>query len=99
MSKVDESSSGSIAVWITASNTGRSPRVDPSNCTSLVFPMSEHSMQRSGISIISAVLLLAASGCHFPYGFSGGGLPTNIHTVAILPFENRTPSPNVQQEL
>lgn len=56
-------------------------------------------MRRSGISIVSAVLLLAASGCHFPYGFKGGGLPPEIDTMAILPFENRTPSPNVQQEL
>jgi hypothetical protein len=60
---------------------------------------SGHSMRRSGISIISAAILLAAPGCRFPYGFSGGGLPPNIHTMAILPFENRTPSPNVQQEL
>jgi hypothetical protein len=44
-------------------------------------------------------MLLAVPACHFPYGFNGGGLPPNIHTMAILPFENRTPSPNVQQEL
>jgi hypothetical protein len=55
-------------------------------------------MRRSGISIVSALLLIA-SGCHFPYGFKGGGLPPDIKTMAILPFENRTPSPNVQQEL
>jgi hypothetical protein len=56
-------------------------------------------IRRFGISIISAAMMLAAAACHFPYGFSGGGLPPNIHTIAILPFENRTPSPNVQQEL
>jgi Lipopolysaccharide-assembly len=56
-------------------------------------------MRRSGISIIRALTLLAASACHFPYGFSGGGLPPNIRTMAIMPFENHTPSPNVQQEL
>jgi hypothetical protein len=56
-------------------------------------------MRRSGISIISALALLAAPACHFPYGFSGGGLPPNIRTMAIMPFENHTPSPNVQQEL
>jgi hypothetical protein len=61
--------------------------------------MSRDLMRRSGISIISALTLLAASGCHFPYGFSGGGLPPNIRTMAIMPFENRTPSPNVQLEL
>jgi lipopolysaccharide assembly LptE-like protein len=44
-------------------------------------------------------MLVVASACHFPYGFNGGGLPPNIHTMAILPFENHTPSPDVQQEL
>src|SRR3954465_5431598 len=55
-------------------------------------------MRRSGISIVSAILLLAAA-CHFPYGFKGGGLPPEIDTMAILPFENRTPAATVQQEL
>lgn len=54
-------------------------------------------MQRSGVSIVSALALVLVSGCW--YGFSGGGLPKEIDTMAILPFENRTPSPNVQQEL
>jgi len=44
-------------------------------------------------------VLVVATACHFPYGFTGGGLPPNIHTMAILPFENRTASPTVQQEL
>src|SRR3954469_12533097 len=56
-------------------------------------------MRRSGLSIVSAVLLLASSGCHFPYGFNGGGLPRDINTMAVLPFENKTSSPTVQQEL
>lgn len=56
-------------------------------------------MRRSGISIVSAALLLAATACHFPYGFKGGGLPPEIDTMAILPFDNKTPSPTVQQEL
>src|SRR6185295_3560471 len=55
-------------------------------------------MHRSGRSFAS-VALLALAACHFPYGFKGGGLPPEIDTMAILPFENRTPSPNVQQEL
>ncbi|MFL5579654.1 MAG: LPS assembly lipoprotein LptE [Gemmatimonadaceae bacterium] len=33
------------------------------------------------------------------YGFAGGGLPKHIRTVAIVPFENETPSPEVQREL
>jgi hypothetical protein len=56
-------------------------------------------MRQSGISIVRALALVAAVGCRNPYGFTGGGLPANIHTMAILPFENRTPSPTVQQEL
>src|SRR3954470_10993941 len=60
---------------------------------------SRSSMRQSGISIGSAFVLVVATACHNPYGFTGGGLPANIHTMAILPFENRTPSPTVQQEL
>src|ERR1700674_4092131 len=77
----------------------RKSHVGPSSCISLVWKMSWRSMRPSGISIISALTLLAVSGCHFPYGFSGGGLPPNIRTMAIMPFENHTPSPDVQQEL
>jgi hypothetical protein len=55
-------------------------------------------MRRSGRWVASA-LLLALAGCHFPYGFKGGGLPPEIDTMAVLPFENRTPSSTLQQEL
>ncbi|MFI5243830.1 MAG: LPS assembly lipoprotein LptE [Gemmatimonadales bacterium] len=40
---------------------------------------------------------VGASGCI--YGFSGGGLPAGIKTVAVLPFENETPAPELQREL
>jgi hypothetical protein len=43
--------------------------------------------------------LLSLGACHFPYGFSGGGLPPEIDTMAVLPFDNKTASPTVQQEL
>jgi hypothetical protein len=43
--------------------------------------------------------LFALSGCLTRYGFAGGGLPQHIRPVAILPFENETPSPDVQREL
>jgi hypothetical protein len=33
------------------------------------------------------------------YGFAGGGLPANVRTVAILPFDNETPSPNLTREV
>lgn len=52
-------------------------------------------MRRSGA--LSVVVLMLA-GC-FPYGLSGGGLPSHVRTVAVLPFENLTPVPEVQQEL
>jgi hypothetical protein len=33
------------------------------------------------------------------YGFSGGGLPSHIRTMAIQPFDNETPTPELQREL
>jgi hypothetical protein len=41
--------------------------------------------------------LLAACGVH--YGFSEGAFPSHVHTMAILPFENQTSSPELQSEL
>jgi len=38
------------------------------------------------------------AGC-FPYGFAGGGLPSHVRTVAVIPFENLTSAPEIQQEL
>ncbi|MDQ6887855.1 MAG: DUF4136 domain-containing protein [Gemmatimonadota bacterium] len=43
-------------------------------------------------------LLVLATGC-WSYGFAGGGLPSHIHTVAVLPFDNETASPALQREL
>jgi len=37
-------------------------------------------------------------GC-IPYGFAGGGLPSHVRTVAIVPFENQTATPELQREL
>lgn len=39
---------------------------------------------------------MALSGCI--YGFAGGGLPPSVRTIAIIPFENQTPSAELQQE-
>jgi len=33
------------------------------------------------------------------YGFAGGGLPSHIKTVAILPFDNQTAEPALVQEV
>lgn len=52
-------------------------------------------MRRSGVL---NVILLTLAGC-IPYGFAGGGLPSHIRTVAVIPFENLTSVPEVQQEL
>jgi hypothetical protein len=56
------------------------------------------SIVRSGAS--SALLLvLALSGCVTKYGLAGGGLPTHVRTMAIQPFDNETPMPEIQREL
>ena len=54
-------------------------------------------MLRSGVRSGLAALLVALAGCL--YGFAGGGLPANVRTVAIVPFENETPSPDLTREL
>jgi lipopolysaccharide assembly LptE-like protein len=33
------------------------------------------------------------------YGFAGGGLPANIKTVALFPFDNQTSEPTLTQEV
>lgn len=45
---------------------------------------------------VLALIVLAATGC--AYGFSGGGLPTHVRTVAVLPFSNETASPEITRE-
>jgi hypothetical protein len=54
-------------------------------------------MLRSGARSVLATLVLLLSACL--YGFAGGGLPANVRTVAIVPFENETPSPDLTREL
>jgi hypothetical protein len=54
-------------------------------------------MRRFGI--LSLALALAADGGCVHYGFAGGGLPSHIRTMAVLPFENETASPELQREL
>jgi hypothetical protein len=45
-----------------------------------------------------SIVMLAVTGC-LPYGFAGGGLPSHVRTVAVIPFENLTSVPEVQAEL
>ena len=56
------------------------------------------SMRRSGISSALALILLVGA-CIPHYGFSGGGLPSHIRTMAVQPFDNETPTPELQREL
>jgi len=49
-------------------------------------------IRRSG-----AVSALVLAGCL--YKFSGGGLPSHIRTVAVLPFENQTAAAELTREL
>ena len=46
-----------------------------------------------------ALLLLVASLTGCLYGFAGGGLPTHIRTVAVMPFDNETTTPELPREL
>src|SRR5690242_8089774 len=58
-------------------------------------------MQRFGV-LSSLLLTLFGTACGIGgvhYGFAGGGLPSNIRTMAVLPFDNQTTSPEVQREL
>jgi len=55
-------------------------------------------MRRSGI--LFSLLVAALTGCGgVHYGFIGGGLPAHIRTMAVLPFDNQTASPDLQREL
>lgn len=57
-------------------------------------------MRRFGVCL-NLALALAVGGCFggIHYGLAGGGLPSNIRTMAVLPFENQTSSPDLQREL
>ena len=59
---------------------------------------SRPSIRRSGLSRLLPLLLVAAA-CIPRYGFAGGGLPSHIRTLAIVPFDNETSSPELQREL
>ncbi|MFM2141237.1 MAG: hypothetical protein RLZZ25_1502 [Gemmatimonadota bacterium] len=48
-------------------------------------------------SLLVALLSVTVTGCL--YGFAGGGLPTHIRTVAVMPFDNETATPEVPREL
>ncbi len=60
--------------------------------------VSRHVSWTTTFRLLVVVLLATAagSGC---YGFAGGGLPPHVKTVAVLPFDNETASPELPLEL
>lgn len=46
------------------------------------------------VLVLASVALTACS-----YGFSGGGLPPHVRTVAVLPLSNETASPEIIREV
>ena len=61
-------------------------------------------MTRSGVArkAVAGLLVvagaLALSGCLYKFS-SGGGLPRNLRSVAVQPFDNQTPVPELQREI
>lgn len=54
-------------------------------------------MRRSGIGRL-VVLAFAAQGCLYSLS-SGSGFPSHVRTMAVVPFDNETPSPELTQEV
>lgn len=55
---------------------------------------------RRSLAAGAALICVAFGGCRFsPYKFAGGGFPPNVRTVAVLPFDNETPVPELQREV
>jgi len=55
-------------------------------------------MKRFGIASLLLGLTLSVTGCIYTLS-GGGGLPKHIRTVAVIPFENETASPELTGEL
>jgi hypothetical protein len=58
-------------------------------------------MARSGIRRLATVVVAASAltACGVRYGFSEGAFPSHVRTMAVLPFDNKTPSSELQSEL
>jgi hypothetical protein len=52
-------------------------------------------LERAAAALVFAAF--TSGGCI--YGFAGGGLPSHVRTVAVLPFENETTAPELPREL
>lgn len=66
------------------------------SCGSGSFAMRRHSRSMRRFGALSFLMLFTAC---IPYGFAGGGLPSHVRTVAVIPFENLTATPEIQQEI
>jgi hypothetical protein len=53
---------------------------------------------RALVTSASVIATIALSGCLYNFS-SGGGLPRNLRSVAVQPFDNQTPVPELQREL
>jgi hypothetical protein len=62
------------------------------------FPNSIRMCGAGSRLVLAGLLLVASSGCWI-YNFHGGGLPADVKSMAILPFDNQTPNPELQQQL
>jgi hypothetical protein len=55
---------------------------------------------RAGAALLLALAVGGAGACRLsPYKFAGGGLPRNVRTIAVLPFDNQTAVPDLQREI
>jgi len=54
-------------------------------------------MHRPLRGLLALLFTATLTGCL--YGFAGGGLPTHIRTVAVMPFDNETATPELPREL
>lgn len=54
-------------------------------------------MRRPAAVAFVVAVALAPAGCL--YSLNGGGLPSEIKSVAVIPFDNETASPELQREL
>lgn len=64
--------------------------------------MSPTTSRRSAIgrALLAGAVACGLAGCRLsPYRFAGGGLPSNIRTIAVLPFDNQTSTPDLQRDL
>lgn len=64
--------------------------------------MTSGNVRRLTLAVLLALAAPLAAGCGggmLGYGFSGGGLPRHVRTVAVIPFDNRTTNPSITREL